>query len=115
MSSGYGVVGMLGQTTTPLSRLNPARWLVLRAGERGASQPQHVARSRSSADGKCHRSEPLPLMPVRTKSDPGLNMPAMRNRYRLDLLMRNTAQASEVVAQLPCDTLRNTLRNTLTH
>ena len=79
--------------------LNLTRWLVLRAGEHGASQPQQVLRSRSSTEGRCHSRGPLPLMPVRTKSDPGLNMPAMRSRYKLDLLMRNTAPASEVVAQ----------------
>ena len=38
-------------------------------------------------------------MPARAKSDPGRNMPTMRNLYRLDLLIRSSAQASGVVAQ----------------
>ena len=80
-------------------RLNLTRCALHNRGERGGCQPQQVARNLSSTDGRCHSRGPLPLMPVRMKSDPGLNMPAMRNRYKLDLLMRNTAPASEVVAQ----------------
>ena len=79
--------------------LNLTRCALHNRGERGGCQPQQVARNLSSTDGRCHNRGPLPLMPVRTKSDPGLNMPAMRSRYKLDLLMRNTAPASEVVAQ----------------
>ena len=81
------------------ARLNCPRCALHNRGERGASHPQQVLRSRSSTEGRCHSRGPLPLMPVRTKSDPGLNMPAMRSRYRLLRLMRNTAPASEVVAQ----------------
>ena len=84
---------------TPLARLNCRPWILRKQGEPASNQPQQVARKRSSTDGRCHNKRPLPLMPVRTKSDPGLNMPAMRSRYKLDLLMRNTAPASEVVAQ----------------
>ena len=84
---------------TPPARLNCRRWILRKQGGPASNQPQHVARSRSSTEGRCHSRGPLPLMPVRTKSDPGLNMPAMRSRYRLDLLMRNTAPASAVVAQ----------------
>ncbi len=81
------------------ARLNLTRCVLHNRGEHGGCQPQQVLRSRSSIDGRCHSRFPLPLMPARTKSDPGLNMPAMRNRYKLERLMRNTAQASDVVAQ----------------
>ena len=81
------------------TRPNCRRCALHNRGEHGASQPQQVLRSRSSTEGRCHRMRPLPLMPVRTKSDPGLNTPAMRNRYMLLRLMRNTAPASAVVAQ----------------
>ena len=79
--------------------LNLTRCALHNRGERGGCQPQQVARNLSSTDGRCHSRGPLPLMPARTKSDPGLNTPTMRNRYRLLRLMRNTAPASEVVAQ----------------
>ena len=84
---------------TFLAGLNLTRCALRNRGEHGGCQPQQVARNLSSADGRCHNKRPLPLMPVRTKSDPGLNTPAMRNRYMLLRLMRNTAPASEVVAQ----------------
>ena len=79
--------------------LNLTRCALHNRGEHGASQPQQVLRSRSSTEGRCHSRGPLPLMPVRTKSDPGLNTPAMRNRYRLERLIRSWLDASAVVAQ----------------
>ena len=85
--------------TTPPARLNCRRCALHKRGERGASHPQQVARKRSSTDGRCHNKRPLPLIPVRTKSDPGLNMPAMRSRYRLERLIRSWLDASAVVAQ----------------
>lgn len=81
------------------ARLNCRRWILRRQGGPSSTQPQQVARSRSSTDGRCHNRGPLPLMPARAKSDPGLNMPTMRSRYKVDLLMRSWLQASAVVAQ----------------
>ena len=79
--------------------LNYPRCVLRRRGEHGSNQPQHEARRRNSTDGRCQSRGPLPLMPARAKSDPGRNMPTMRNLYRLDLLIRSSAQASGVVAQ----------------
>ena len=81
------------------ARLNYHRCLQLRHGEHGSNQPQVAALKRNSTEGRCHSKRPLPLIPARAKSDPGRNMPTMRNLYRLDLLIRSSAQASGVVAQ----------------
>jgi hypothetical protein len=90
--------GGLLMMTSPAC-LNYPRCVLRRRGEHGSNQPQVAALKRNSTDGRCHSKRPLPLIPARAKSDPGRNRPAILNRYRLDLLIRSSSQASGVVAQ----------------
>ena len=66
MSSGYGVVGMLGLMMFP-TRLNLTRWLVLRAGEHGASHPQQIDLSFKSTALESQTNGPSEPVPHRLK------------------------------------------------